>query len=517
MAISVKSNHLASSAAFNLSRASDSLKRSLERLSSGNRINGSGDDAGGLAVSMKLESKLTRNSEVRSSLNNTVSFLQVQEGALRAVGTILSRIAELKALSQDVTKNASDLENYDKEFRELQLELGQISRFKFNGVSLFSDQIPKNLFGDAIDLEVLKQWVDEDDSSQTTNVTRWGIRRFLSQNLEAGDKPPGGFGDDPPRDILSFVLSDEAKDGGEYNDFQTQAGLMQQDIDDWIQMIGERNIDGKIALIAVQKEGWGSSSAPDELLPKNGYIPPFASIYENYPRDEDSYNVPLPPSNQHAVSLGLSILKNAFLTETNNGQDLPAAMGLFIDNTGSVNEEEVDDAAEEFMDWVRNNYPTVAVSKRDDGISWNNGIYSASSERWIEQARLAVEDLLDNDPDVSKKIGPGTLDDDANGIKTLYDSIYGLADFDMSDLLDFQQRLSQALAQNGAESQAARFALSDLETKGLGMETAHGRIVDLDVAQESTRMARHNVLVQSSASLLVKANQLTEIALNLLE
>jgi hypothetical protein len=119
-------------------------------------------------------------------------------------------MAELKTMSLDVSKNGNDVENYDKEFRELQLQLSQISRMKHNGVSLFSDQIPKNLFGEAQGLEVLNQTSDDDDFTQTAKITRWGIRRFLSQTLEAGDKTPSGFGEDPPREFLSMVFTNES-------------------------------------------------------------------------------------------------------------------------------------------------------------------------------------------------------------------------------------------------------------------------------------------------------------------
>ena len=75
---------------------------------------------------------------------------------------------------------------------------------------------------------------------------------------------------------------------------------------------------------------------------------------------------PFPPSQTAAVNAGLTVLQNAFLAETDNGKNLPAAMGIFVDDTGSVNLVEVDDAALEFMNWVRTNYPSVAVSTKTD-------------------------------------------------------------------------------------------------------------------------------------------------------
>ena len=86
MPIVVNTNTAATTASFNLSRANDALRKSLGRLSSGNRIVSPADDAGGLAVAYKLASKLKRTEAVRTNVQNGVSYLQVQDGALSTVG-----------------------------------------------------------------------------------------------------------------------------------------------------------------------------------------------------------------------------------------------------------------------------------------------------------------------------------------------------------------------------------------------------------------------------------------------
>jgi flagellin len=125
-------------ASYNLSRNNASLQRSLVRLSTGNRINKPSDDAGGLAVSMKLKASATRLRGVQNNIQNAISFLEVQDGILKGSADILSRMGELKALSQDVLKNSADIANYNAEFKNLQVQLYQIANEKFNGVSLFA-------------------------------------------------------------------------------------------------------------------------------------------------------------------------------------------------------------------------------------------------------------------------------------------------------------------------------------------------------------------------------------------
>jgi len=190
---------------------------------------------------------------------------------------------------------------------------------------------------------------------------------------------------------------------------------------------------------------------------------------------------------------------------------LPFALGVFIDDTGSVRYDQVDEAAHEFLDWVRNTYPQIAVSSQHDGSSWNNGIYSAVSERWIEQGQIAVEGMLDSDPVIKGTVSLGTLDNEKSGVKGLMDGAYDLADFDISELVEFEQKLSEALAVNGSESSRAEYELGELTKKSEQMELAYSRIVDADFAAETTRMAKHQILTQSSARMVSEAVRLTDV------
>ena len=94
---------------------------------------------------MKLESMVTRLDGAEKNIQNAVSFLEVQDGVLASSGKIVSRMIELKGLSQDVLKNSSDNDNYNREFRNLQVQLYEMSHLTFNGVSMFANQIVKIL------------------------------------------------------------------------------------------------------------------------------------------------------------------------------------------------------------------------------------------------------------------------------------------------------------------------------------------------------------------------------------
>ena len=144
MPLTINTNSAASAANYYLSRNQSALQKSLTKLSSGSRIIQPVDDAGGLAVSMKLESSIVRLSGAKKNVQNATSFLEVQDGVLASAGKILNRMIELKGLSDDVMKNASDSENYNREFKDLQMQIYDMATLKFNGVSMFATTTAKS-------------------------------------------------------------------------------------------------------------------------------------------------------------------------------------------------------------------------------------------------------------------------------------------------------------------------------------------------------------------------------------
>jgi flagellin len=337
MPIVVNSNSSATSASFNLSRANDSLRKSLGRLSSGNRINSPADDAGGLAVAYKLDAKLNRTEAVIQNAQNSLSFLQVQDGALATVGKVLDRMSELRTMAQDITKNSGDIENYSKEFLELQSQLNQVRQEKFNGISLFA-------------------------ISTGSGIENGGNRSQVNAAGTAG--------------------------GGTYTD-----------------------VDGT----TVRYEKFGHtlfSSASGQ--PEDGSI---------------SLNV---VNLQFVLSIG--------------------TMSGVHTGTSAVN------------------------------LGGFNNPGNAGNDTGITDGGLV-------------------------------DSILNVS---VNQFADAIERLADMRAENGAEQNRVMNSIELLQTNMTNLEAAHGRIMDADIALESTRFARHNVLVQASAAMTAQANQLTNVALQLL-
>ena len=121
-----------------LNESTQSLQKSLARLSSGSKINSAADDAGGAAVSLRFDAQVNRISAAKDNVGNAISFSQTQDGYLGKVGKALDRMSELAMLSQDATKTSTDHALYNKEFTELKSYVNDIKTKKFNDVALFS-------------------------------------------------------------------------------------------------------------------------------------------------------------------------------------------------------------------------------------------------------------------------------------------------------------------------------------------------------------------------------------------
>jgi len=136
--ISINTNTASSAAAYNLGNTNVNLQKSLNRLSSGSRINSSSDDAGGLAVSMKLSASIRRTEATQANVNNAISLLETQDGVLKTAEKVLSRMSELASLATDVTKSTDDKALYQTEVNSLKTQLESLLTEKFNGISLFA-------------------------------------------------------------------------------------------------------------------------------------------------------------------------------------------------------------------------------------------------------------------------------------------------------------------------------------------------------------------------------------------
>ena len=131
----------------NLDRSNDSLSVSLQRLSSGMRINSARDDAAGLAISVRFTSQITGLSQAQRNANDAISLAQVGEGALQEATSILQRARELAIQSANGTNSSSDRKALQDEVNQLKQELSRIaSTTTFNGLKVLNGDLQNAAF-----------------------------------------------------------------------------------------------------------------------------------------------------------------------------------------------------------------------------------------------------------------------------------------------------------------------------------------------------------------------------------
>jgi len=145
MSLVINTNVSSLDAQRNLATNADALAVSVQRLSSGLRINSAKDDAAGLAISSKLSAQVRSIAvAIRNSQDGT-SLAQTAEGGLQQIGDILARMRELSTQSANGTLATSDREATDAEFQQLKKEIDRISNVtEFNGIKLLDGSLSAN-------------------------------------------------------------------------------------------------------------------------------------------------------------------------------------------------------------------------------------------------------------------------------------------------------------------------------------------------------------------------------------
>jgi flagellin len=131
----------------NLNTSQSSLATSMQRLSSGLRINSAKDDAAGLAIADRMNAQIRGTNVAIRNANDGISLAQTAEGALATVTDVLQRMRELAVQSQNGSNGTSDRANLDTEFQQLSAEITRIAtQTKFNGTAVVGSGAGANVF-----------------------------------------------------------------------------------------------------------------------------------------------------------------------------------------------------------------------------------------------------------------------------------------------------------------------------------------------------------------------------------
>jgi flagellin len=181
----INTNVMSLNAQRNLTSSGAELATSLQRLSSGMRINSAKDDAAGLAISQRFTTQIRGMDQAARNANDGISLSQTAEGAMGEIGNNLQRIRELAVQSRNATNSASDRAALNAEAQQLKLEIDRVAgQTNFNGVKLLDGSFQNQSFqvganqGETIDIstianaksEALGTWTSVDTTAYTQTL-----------------------------------------------------------------------------------------------------------------------------------------------------------------------------------------------------------------------------------------------------------------------------------------------------------------------------------------------------------
>lgn len=207
MGMQINTNVSALNAYRNLANTQNDLSKSLEKLSSGLRINRAADDAAGLAISEGLRSQVNGLNVAARNAQDGISVIQTAEGALTEVHSILQRLRDLAVQAGNDSNNTDSRKAIDKEATQLVEELGRVSKStNFNGIGLLDGSKSNLSFQIGADGDAASQ-IKVDLSS--ANVAT------IAADLATGPLAVGG---------TSFAIADVTALGGATNSFKVTKG-----------------------------------------------------------------------------------------------------------------------------------------------------------------------------------------------------------------------------------------------------------------------------------------------------
>nr|WP_255698933.1 flagellin [Luteimonas sp. Y-2-2-4F] len=204
----INTNTIALNAQRNLATNSASLSTTIQRLSSGLRINSAKDDAAGLAISERFSTQIRGMNQAARNANDGISLAQTAEGALGEIGNNLQRIRELAVQSRNATNSTSDRQALNAEVEQLKAEIQRVAeQTQFNGTNLLDGSFSGAVFqvganqGQTITVDGIANantaslggWTTPTVSSAETSVTAANLLAPAAETDGAGD-PTGTFG-----------------------------------------------------------------------------------------------------------------------------------------------------------------------------------------------------------------------------------------------------------------------------------------------------------------------------------
>ena len=487
MASTINTNINSLTAQRNLGASQASLATSIQRLSSGLRINSAKDDAAGLAISERLNSQVRGLNQAVRNANDGISLAQTAEGALKASTDILQRIRELAVQSANASNSAGDRQALQSEVGQLTSELDRISQTtEFNGSKLLDGS-----FG-------TQQFQVGANANQTITAATANLRTSVYGNNQV--QATGG-------DVAAAAFGSNSTLAGTVT---INGSLGSATVTVAVNSTAKANAD----LINGQKASTGvSATARTDLSLTFGAV--------------GSYSLTLQSDNATTQSISFSV------TATGTSDGLSGAVSAINDQASKTGVTAALNSAGTAIvltnatgnditvaDTAVANAGTVSVAKLDSAGTAQAAPVTLAADTTADPATVSGYITLDSEKSFATDFAT------TNIVTATGSTLKKVSDLDITTFTkatDALKTVDSALAfisgqraKLGALQSRFETTIANLQVTSENLAASRSRITDADFAQETANLSRAQILQQAGTAMVAQANQLPQGVLALL-
>jgi flagellin len=478
-----------------LGTAQNAQSKSMEKLSSGLRINGAKDDAAGLAISEKMRGQIRGLDQASANAQDANSMIQTAEGALNETHDILQRMRELATQSANDTNTASDRGEIQKEVDQLAGEITRISNnTEFNTQNLVGGNMDVKFHVGANQGQNIQLKVDAMDAftlgiagTSTTATVADGATNITGTSL-------AGTTGDALVDGTTITVSTAVNTGTESVGSLTDLGTGDDKSLTITSAVGTAHEDVEFTLVS-------SGSADDTVV-----ISESAGVYTITAGNTAAAADITTAINAHADFTGFSVTGDAV------GDDFA---GETLTLTGGAEAN-----AEEQIVTLTDGTTTQTVVVADDASSVN------VTTGAFEGLTFTTDDISAASGDINIAVSSGsaavfnadgTIDEAAVAASGIDVSSQAAADAAITTINNAIETVSAERSKLGAVQNRLDHTINNLGTSSENLTAAESRIRDVDMAKEMMNQTKNAILAQASQAMLAQANQLPQGVLQLLQ
>jgi flagellin len=463
----------------NLAASQNSLNTSIQRLSSGMRINSAKDDAAGLAISDRMNSQIRGMNQATRNANDGVSMAQTAEGALSSSGDMLQRIRELAVQSSNSSNSASDRKALQTEVSQLTSELNRVaSTTQFNGQNLLDGSMGTANFQVGANAN---QLISMTGSNFSTSV--YGNNTTTTDGQIDTGAIVGGTG--------AMVIN--GSQGTATVDISANSTAK-----DAAAAINNKSADSGVTATATTSVGFQGTAGV-------------------------AYTLALGSDNSTDINVAFKIGSG-----TGTADDYAAAISAFNAQSAKTGVTASYDADAKGLKLTNASGNDIKLTELDTAADGKIAAYDGAGAA----GTFAAVSATVGTPSIAK--GTITLDS-SESFSATDTSGFGLAassdlkkvsDIDVGSFANAQQaikiadaalaKVNDQRAQLGALQSRFSSAISNLQSSTENLSASRSRIVDTDFASETANMTRGQILQQAGTSMLAQANSLPNGVLSLL-